>query len=137
MVCSLRSHTLLQYASLLSTFASALLMMFQRFGMICLMISAQPHLSTHSEKSSKPISLHKHIHPNFCFSRFLSVARTLTMSQVYDFSFLLFLFGAVRLCIEKEIKCHKNTITIRIWRLSINLLAESFRHYLLDLYETK
>ena len=35
-------------------------------------------------RSSKPISLHKHIHPNFSFSRFLSVAPTLDMSQAHD-----------------------------------------------------
>ena len=66
MVCSLRSHTLpLQYISPLSILASALLMMLQRFGMICLMMYVQPLLSSHSERSSKSISLLKHIHPNF------------------------------------------------------------------------
>ena len=39
MVCSLTSHTLpLQYISLLRILASALLMMFQRFGIFCLMM---------------------------------------------------------------------------------------------------
>ena len=100
MVCSLRSPTLpLQCLSLLSILASALLMMLQRFGMICLMIYVRPLLSTHSEGSSKPISLHKHIHPNFCFPWFLSLALTLAMSQVYDYNFLLFLFGAPRVCL--------------------------------------
>ena len=71
-VYSLRSHTLpLQYTILLSILASSLRMMLQRFGMICLMMYARPLLTTHSEKSSKPISLHKPIHPNFCFSWFL------------------------------------------------------------------
>ena len=71
MVCSLRSHTLpLQYISPLSILVSALLMMLQRFGMICLMMYIRPLLSIRSEKSSKPMSWHKHIHPNFSFSRF-------------------------------------------------------------------
>ena len=66
------------------------------FGMICLMMYVQPLLSTHSERSSKPISLHKHIHPNFSFSQFLSVAPTLSMSQAHDYSSLFF-FGLVHL----------------------------------------
>ena len=91
MVCSLRSHILpLQYISPLSILVSALLMMLQRFEMICLMMSVRPLLSTHSERSSKPISLHKHIHPNFSFSWFLSVALTLVMSQVNDYGFCFF-----------------------------------------------
>ena len=114
MVCSLRYHTFsLQYISPLSILASALLMMLQRFGMICLMMYVRPLLSTHSERSSKPISLHKHIHPNFSFSRFLSVAPTLAMSQGNDYSFLLFWFGAPRVCLLMEIKRHKNTFRIR------------------------
>ena len=97
MVCSLRSPTLpLQYISLPSILTSALLMMLQRFGMICLMMYVRPPLSTHSEGSSKHISLHKHKYPNFCFPWFLSMALTLAMSQVYDYSFLLFLFGVPR-----------------------------------------
>ena len=95
MVCSLRSLTLpLQYVSLLSILASVLLMTLQRFGMICLMLYVRPLLSTHSDESSKPISLRKHIHPNFCFPWFLSVALTLAMSQVYDYSFLLSIWCA-------------------------------------------
>ena len=87
MACSLRSPTLpLQYISLLSILASVLLMTVQRFGMICLMMYVRPLLSTHSEGSSKPISLHEHIHPNFCSPWFLSVAPTHAMSQVYDYS---------------------------------------------------
>ena len=114
MVCSLRSPSLpLQYIRLLSILASALLMTLQRFGMICLMMYARPLLSTHSEGSSKPISLRKHVHPNFCSPWFLSVALTLAMSQGYDYSFLL-LFGAPRVCLEMEIKRYKNTIRIRI-----------------------
>ena len=64
---------------------------------------------THSEGSSKPISSHKHIRPDFCFPSFLSVALTLAMSQVYDYSFLL-LFGAPRVCLRIEIRRYKNTI---------------------------
>ena len=60
----------LQYISLLSILASVLLMTLQKFGMICLMMYVWPLLSTHSEGSSKPISLHTHIHPNFCFPWF-------------------------------------------------------------------
>ena len=46
-------------------------------------------ISLHSfRRSSKSISLHKHIDPNFCFPWFLSVVLTLAMSQVYDSSFL-------------------------------------------------
>ena len=66
--------------------------------MICLMMYVRPLLSTHSEGSSKPISLHKHIHPNFCSPWSLSMVLTLAMSQVYDYSFLL-LFGAPRVCL--------------------------------------
>ena len=52
MVCSLRSPTLpLQYISPLSILVSALLMMLQRSGMICLMMYVRPLLSTHSEKA--------------------------------------------------------------------------------------
>ena len=100
MVCSLRSHTLpLQYISLLSILASDLLLMLHRFGMICLMMFIQPLLSTHSERSSKLISFHKHIHPNFCFSQQFSMAETSAMSKVNDYSSLLFLFSAPRICL--------------------------------------
>ena len=58
-----------------------------------------PLLSTHSEKSSKPVSLNKHIHPNFSFSQFLSMAPTLAMSQANDYSFLLFWYGMSRVCL--------------------------------------
>ena len=86
MMCSLRSHTLpLQCISLLSILPSALLMMLKRFGMICLMMYVRSLLSNHSQRSSKPISLHKHL--NFCFSWYPS------MSQVNDYRSLLFLFG--------------------------------------------
>ena len=47
---------------------------------------------THSERSSKSISLQKNIHSNFCFSWL--VALTPAMSLVIDNGFLLFLFGA-------------------------------------------
>ena len=88
MVCSLRSHSLpLQYISLPSILSSAFIMMLKSFGMICLMMYIWPLLFTHSERSSKPISLHKHIHPNFCLSLFLSMALTLAMSKVNDYSF--------------------------------------------------
>ena len=101
MMHSLRSHTfLLQYISPLSILASALLMMLQRSGKICLIMYSRPLLSTHSERSSKPISLHKHMNPNFSYSWFLSVAQTLAMSQVNDYSFLLFLFGVPRVCLS-------------------------------------
>ena len=100
MVCSLRSPTLpFQYISLLSILTSVLLMTLQIFGLICLMMYVRPRLSTHLEGSSKPISLHKHIHPNFCFHWFVSVALLLAMSQFNDYSFLLFLFGAPRVCL--------------------------------------
>ena len=49
-----------------------------------------PLLSNHSERSSKPISSHKHIHPYFCFSWFLSAVLTPAVSEVNDYSFLLF-----------------------------------------------
>ena len=108
MVCSLRSPTLpLQYISLLSILASVLLMTHQRFGMICLMMYVRPRLSTHSEGSSKPISLHKHIHPNFRFPWSLSMALTLAMSQVYDYSFLLCL-----VCLESVFRWRLGTIKI-------------------------
>ena len=114
MVYSLRSPTSPpHYISLLRISASALLMTLQRFGMICLMMYVRPLLSTHSERSSKPISSHKHIRPDFCFPSFLSVVLTLAMSQVYDYSFLL-LFGAPRVCLWIEIRRYKNTIRIRI-----------------------
>ena len=48
-----------------SILASDVLMMLQRFGMICLMMYDGPLLSILSERSSKPISLHKHIHHYF------------------------------------------------------------------------
>ena len=113
MVCSMRSHTLpLQETSLLSILASALLMMIQGFGMICLMMYVRPLLSSHSERSSKPISLHKHIHPNFCFSQFVSLALTFVMSQVNDYSFFCFF-------------CLVHPESVFRWRLStIKILLE-------------
>ena len=67
MVCSFRSPTLpLQHTSLLSILASALRLMLQRFGMICLMMYNFGYFSLLIEKEAQ-ISLHKHIHPNFCF----------------------------------------------------------------------
>ena len=56
------------------------------------MMYVWPLLSILSERSSKSMSLHKHIHRNFSFSQFLSVALILAMSQVNDYSLLLFLF---------------------------------------------
>ena len=121
MVCFLRSPTLPpHYISLLSISASALLMTLQRFGMICLMMYVRPLLSTHSEGSSKPISSHKHIRHDFCFPSFLSVALTLAMSQVYDYSFLL-LFGAPRVCLWIEIRRYKNTIGLRMTPLGYQM----------------
>ena len=81
----------LQYTSLLSILASALLMMLQRCGMICLMMCHWPLLSTHSERTPQPISLYKHTHPNFCFSQYLSMTLTCAMVQVNYYSSLLFL----------------------------------------------
>ena len=83
----------------LSILASALLMMLHRLRLICLMMYVWPLLSTHSERSLKPKSLHKHIHPNFCFSWYLSMALTPAMSKVNDYRFLLFLFGVPRVCL--------------------------------------
>ena len=100
--------------------ASALLMMLQRFGMICLMMYVQPLVSTHSGRSSNPISLHKHIHPNFSFSRFLSVAPPLAMSQAHDHSSLL--FGLVRL--ESVFR----------WRLTQDVLKCSIVLYYIELW---
>ena len=100
MVFSLRSQTLpLQYISLLSILDSALLVMLQRFGMMCLLMCVQKRLSTQSERSTKPISLHKLFHPNSCFSRYLSMVLAPAMSQVNDYSFLVFLSGAPRVCL--------------------------------------
>ena len=129
MVCSLRSPTLPpHYISLLSISASVLLMMLQRFGMICLMMYVRPLLSTHSEGSSKPISSHKHICPDFCFPSFLSVVLTLAMSQVYDYSFLL-LFGAPTVYLWIEIRRYKNTIRIRM--LMFNTLIFVSRYFVI------
>ena len=72
MVCYLRSNILLlQYIGLISILASALLMMLQRFGMICLMMYVQPLLSTYLERSSKPITLQKPYPPKFLLFRVL------------------------------------------------------------------
>ena len=112
-VCSLKFHTLpLQYISLLCILASALLMMLQRFGMICLMMYIQPRLSTHSERSSKPISLHKHIHLNFCLFWFLSVAPTPAM-LVNDYSFRLFLFSVPRVFFRWRLSAIKIQLELR------------------------
>ena len=78
--------------------------------MICLIMYVWALLSTHSERSLKPISLHKHIHPNFSFSQFLFVVLTLAMSMVIDYSFLPFLFGAS--VFQMEIKRSRNTFRI-------------------------
>ena len=48
MVCSLRSHILLQYINLKSILALALRMMLRGFGMISLMMYTQLNLSPHS-----------------------------------------------------------------------------------------
>ena len=87
-------------------------MTLQRFGMICLMMFVWPLLSTHSERSSKPISLQKHIKTNFCLSQSLSMALTPAMSQVNDYSFFCFF---CLLCLESVFR----------WRLSaIKILLE-------------
>ena len=69
-------------------------------------LSDDVHLATslHSFRNLKAISLHKHIHPNFCFSWYLSVALTPAMSMVNDYSFLLFCL----VCLESVFR----------WRLS-------------------
>ena len=51
MSCYLSSYTLHQYISLKTILASALHMMPQEFGMICLMMYAQPNLSLHFGRS--------------------------------------------------------------------------------------
>ena len=102
------------YVSLLRILASALLMMCQISGMISQMMYVWLLLSTLSERSSKLISLHKHIHPNSCFSGLLSMLLIPAMSQVNNYSFLLFLYGAPRICLLRDIKRYKNTIRIRI-----------------------
>ena len=105
MVCPLSpSFCPFQYISPLCILASALLLLLQRFGRICLMMYIQPLLSTHSERSSKPISLHKHIHPNFFFSRFLSMVPTLANYSS------LFLGGLVHL--ESAFRWRLSTIKI-------------------------
>ena len=53
MACSLRSHTLHQYMSLQNSLASALHMMSEGFGMICLMMYTQLNLPLHSENKLK------------------------------------------------------------------------------------
>ena len=90
MVCSLRPHTLsLQYKSskhFSLSFACDAPKIWNDFSG-----GVRSATSLHSfTKSSKPISLHKHIHPNFSFFQFLSVVPNLAMSQANDCSFLLF-----------------------------------------------
>ena len=116
MVCSLRSHTL--PLSLLSILASVLLMMLQRFGKICLKY-IRPLLSTHSERSSKLISLHKHIHPCFCFPGFFLWRWPLCLRLMLMF-FLLFLFVVPTVCLQME----SNAI-----KILLELEAPIIRHY--------
>ena len=98
-LCCLRSHTwLLQYKSLLNILLSALLMMLQRFGMICLMMYTRPFLSTHSERSSKPISAQSYP-PEFLLFPLSLRGTDPAMTQVNNYSSLLFLFGAPRICL--------------------------------------
>ena len=66
-----------------------------------------PFCPTYNQSESAFCSIVGH------FPSFLSVALTLAMSQVYDYSFLL-LFGAPRVCLWIEIRRYKNTIRIRI-----------------------
>ena len=54
---------------------------------------------------------------NFCFSWYLSMALTPAVSQVNDYSLLLFLYGAPRVCLQMEIKHNKNIIRIRIFHI--------------------
>ena len=50
------------------------------------------------------------------------------MSQVKEFSFLLFLYGAPRVCHKIEIKCYKNTIrTLKPIKYSSDLVIMSPR----------
>ena len=74
---------------------------------LILMLYVLALLSTHSERSSKPISLHKHIHPNLCFSQSLSMVLTTAMSQVNGYSALLFF-------------CLVHLESVFRWRLSAN-----------------
>ena len=57
-------------------------------------------ISLHSFRKKLKISLQKHIHPNSYFFCSLSVALTLAMSQVNDYSFLLCLYGAPGVCLS-------------------------------------
>ena len=79
----------LQYIGLL--LATALLMMLQEFGMICLMMCAEPLLCI----LSGLFSLHKYTNPSLFFLSvfFLSMVSTSAISQHYDYCLLL-LFGA-------------------------------------------
>ena len=93
MACFLRSTGMpLQYISLLSISASALLLMLQRLGTICLMMYILPLFSIHSARTSN-LSLST--------SKFLLSPRGagLAMCQVDDYSFLHFLIGAPRVCL--------------------------------------
>ena len=78
----------------------ALLMMLQGFGMICLMKYIRPLLFTHS-KEAQSLSLCPSISTLISdFSVSLSfVALTPSISQVNDYSFLLSLFDAPRVCL--------------------------------------
>ena len=92
----------------LSILASALLMMLHRLRLICLMMYVWPLLSTHSEKSLKPKSLHKHIHPNFCFSWYLSMAMTLLCLRLMIIGFCCFCL----VCLESVFRWRLSTIKI-------------------------
>ena len=97
MVCSLMPHTLpLQYISLLCILASALLIMLQTFGIICLMMYVSPLLSTHSEEAQN-LSLCTSIftlfyciktylhNPNKCLRTYRSVKDTDNVSRHHVF----------------------------------------------------
>ena len=112
-VCSSRSPIFPhQYISLPSTLATALLMMLQRFGMICLMMCAQPLLYILSEGSSRPISSHKHTHPNF----FLSLVFSPWCRPLLCLRNMIVVSGfcLVRVSPQMEIGRYKKIIRIRM-----------------------
>ena len=125
-VCSSRSPMFPhQYISLPSTLATALLAMLQGFGMICLMMCVRPLLCILSEGSSRPFSLHKHIHPSFFLTWFFSPWCWPLLCLNYDYWFLL-LFVALRVYHQMEIRRYKNIIRITIYPSLKVLYAHCF-----------
>ena len=71
-------------------------------GMICLMMYVR-HFSPLIQKEDQNLSLCTSISTlTVYFPWFLSVALTLAMSQVYDYSFLLSLIGAPTLSLDRD-----------------------------------